>query len=75
MKYKKCGMLNTVDHQRFMTQNPNTAATAGATATAAGGMSAATAMPPDLHDADPSVNGVDTGAIDGGGSVDGGSGS
>jgi len=75
MKYKKCGMLNTVDHQRFMTQNPNTAATTGATAAAAGGMSAATAMPPDLHDADPSVNGVDTGAIDGGGSVDGGSGS
>ena len=74
MKYKKCGMLNTVDHQRFMTQNPNTAATTGATA-AAGGMSAATAMPPDLHDADPSVNGVDTGAIDGGGSVEGGSGS
>jgi preprotein translocase subunit SecA len=75
MKYKKCGMLNTVDHQRFMTQNPNTAATTGATAAVAGGMSAATAMPPDLHDADPSVNGVDTGAIDGGGSVDGGSGS
>ena len=76
MKYKKCGMLNTVDHQRFMTQNPNTAATTGATAAAAaGGMSAATAMPPDLHDADPSVNGVDTGAIDGGGSVEGGSGS
>jgi preprotein translocase subunit SecA len=28
-KYKKCGMLNTPEHQRFMAQNPNPAATAG----------------------------------------------
>jgi preprotein translocase subunit SecA len=28
-KYKKCGMLNTPEHQRLMAQNPNPAATAG----------------------------------------------
>jgi preprotein translocase subunit SecA len=29
MKFKKCGMLNTSEHQRMMAQNPNPAATAG----------------------------------------------
>ncbi len=28
-KYKKCGMLNTPEHQRMIAQNPNPAATAG----------------------------------------------
>jgi len=28
-KYKKCGMLNTPEHQQMMAQNPNPAATAG----------------------------------------------
>jgi preprotein translocase subunit SecA len=28
-KYKKCGMLNTNEHQRMIAQNPNPAATAG----------------------------------------------
>ncbi len=28
-KYKKCGMLNTPEHQQLMAQNPNPAATAG----------------------------------------------
>jgi preprotein translocase subunit SecA len=29
MKYKKCGMLNTPEHQRMMAQNPNPAASTG----------------------------------------------
>src|SRR5919107_1544609 len=29
MKYKKCGLLNTPEHQRMIAQNPNPAATAG----------------------------------------------
>jgi preprotein translocase subunit SecA len=29
LKFKKCGMLNTSEHQRMMAQNPNPAATAG----------------------------------------------
>jgi preprotein translocase subunit SecA len=73
-KYKKCGMLKTPEHQRLMVENPNPAATAaaaraGATTAATGGMSAATAMPSDLHDDDPSIGGADPG----GSSLDGGS--
>ena len=80
-KYKKCGMLGTPEHQRLMAENPNPAATAAAAragaTTAAGGMSAATAMPPNLHDDDPSIGGADPdgGSLDGGGSADGGGGS
>jgi preprotein translocase subunit SecA len=80
-KYKKCGMLGTPEHQRLMAENPNPAATAAAAragaTTAAGGMSAATAMPPNLHDDDPSIGVADPdgGSPDGGGAADGGGGS
>jgi preprotein translocase subunit SecA len=77
-KYKKCGMLKTPEHQRLMAENPNPAATAaaraGATTATTGSVSAATAVPPDLNDDDPSVDGVGSngGSPDGGGSADGG---
>ncbi|MDQ3284899.1 MAG: SEC-C metal-binding domain-containing protein, partial [Actinomycetota bacterium] len=78
-KYKKCGMLKTPEHQRLMAENPNPAATAAAragatTAATTGSVSAATAMPPDLSDDDPSVDGVGSngGSPDGGGSAGGG---
>ena len=48
-KFKKCGLANTPEHQRMMSQNPNPAATAGAAAArsagTAGGASIASPVP------------------------------
>ena len=66
-KFKKCGMVNTAEHQRLISGNPNTAATAGAAAAGSAGVSGgAVASPvPDTSGAGASFPG--TGSVDGDG--------
>ncbi len=62
-KFKKCGMINTSEHQRLISQTPSPAATAGAVGSAGMAGSAVASPVPDTSDAGASFPG--TGLVDG----------